>query len=163
MRSTSAGSAALRSPRYGEGRVPTYSVGHTVIAAGRSASCIHDPSVGLPGSETGLHRDVVDEEQEPRHAVGPHRLELGEQRGPVVIGLVVDVQSGRDREAEPHAEPGGVGGDLRGTRELRVVVRRSPFRGCFASSFGAYTYAFMPRVARNEITSRRASCAQGVP
>ncbi len=33
---------------------------------------------------------------------------------------------------------------------------------CFASSFGAYTYALSPRGARNEIASRRGRCDHGV-
>ena len=34
---------------------------------------------------------------------------------------------------------------------------------CFGSSFGAYTYAFMPRRARNSIVSTRAVCVHGGP
>ena len=61
-----------RSVRYGDGCVPTYSVGHTVsVASGtaaRSDSSSHGREVRLPRREAGSHRDVVEEQQEPRHA-----------------------------------------------------------------------------------------------
>ena len=80
----------------------------------------------LARCETGLHRDVVEEEQKPRHAGVAQRLQLAQQGRAVGFRFVFDVETGRERESESHAEGRAVCGELAEPLELRLVVVDAP-------------------------------------
>ena len=134
--STSGGSPAPSSARYGDGWVPTYSVGHSVSEASARVrrSSAKSQVASRPGgargpAASGCRRAATGTTDTPASRSGSS---LREQRRAVGRRLVVDVETGRDREPEPGAVRLRVRGEL---AEAATLVRRRTAR---ASRPGAW-------------------------
>ena len=97
-----------------------------VGARARSRSSSHVASAAWRGARPGCIGMSSSSSRNHDTPASRSGCELGEQRGAVGVRLVVDVETGRDREAEPHAVRVGVRGELAEARELVGVVRDAP-------------------------------------
>jgi hypothetical protein len=70
--------------------------------------------------------DVVEQQEEPLDAESDEHLQLVDEYLPVGGGPVVDVEAGRDREAELHARFGSAGREFGELLALGVVVGKPP-------------------------------------
>ena len=150
--------------RYGDGWVPTYSVGQSVSA--RACRALSKQ----PRGERRLAR------RERRAASGCRRAAAGTTRRPrrgaarasassaarSAARLVVDVEPGRDREAEPHAGRSACAAELAERVELGAVVRRRATRlggGRRPSARTRTRSCPAPRGTRSLRAARRATTA----
>src|SRR5262249_24127817 len=98
---------------------------HREVGAERFVEPRHERT--LTRRETGLYGNVVEKQQEPVDTRVAQRLQLAQQHRPVRVRLVVDVESGRDREAETDAVTRAVRGQLTEAGELFALVWYPPF------------------------------------